>query len=118
MSSASPERKVSTLCSASPSSSVSGDRAVDTGALLSAPATFTILREGAPDAVFSGYPARVEQGGHFNGYAYYTVELRPAFWKLTQVVQSAIFLNQTAEEVTHSLLSRSGILASFLTNSG
>lgn len=84
---------------------VSSDLAVDTGALLSAPATFTILREGAPDAVFSGYPARVEQGGQFNGYAYYTVELRPAFWKLTQVVQSAIFLNQTVEEVTHSLLS-------------
>ena len=84
---------------------VSSNVAVDTAALLSAPATFTILREDAPDAVFSGYPARVEQGGYFNGYAYYTVELRPAFWKLTQVVQSSIFLNQDIQDVTRSLLS-------------
>lgn len=84
---------------------VSSNVAVDTAALLSVPATFTILREDAPDAVFSGYPARVEQGGYFNGYAYYTVELRPAFWKLTQVVQSSIFLNQDIQDVTRSLLS-------------
>ncbi|MDO5483975.1 MAG: type VI secretion system tip protein TssI/VgrG, partial [Desulfovibrionaceae bacterium] len=83
---------------------VSADASVDPDLLLNAPATFTILRENAEDAVFQGYPAKVEQGGHFNGYTYYTVELRPSFWKLTQIRQSAIFLDKTVKDVAKSLL--------------
>lgn len=77
---------------------------VDTGALLEAPATFSILREDAPPATFSGYPARVEQGGTFHGYTYYTVELRPTFWKCTQIRQSRIFLDKNLQATLRELL--------------
>ena len=79
---------------------------IDAAAMLATEAEFAILREGAPDAVFRGFPARVDQGGHFGDYTFYTVELRPAFWKLTRLVGSAVFLNkkirEAAAEVLHS----------------
>ncbi|MCR5563127.1 MAG: hypothetical protein K6F46_07135, partial [Desulfovibrio sp.] len=59
---------------------VSTNASVDPAKVLSAPARFIIHRDNGEDAVFQGYPARMEQGGMFNGYAYYSVELRPAFW--------------------------------------
>ncbi|MBO4335124.1 MAG: type VI secretion system tip protein VgrG, partial [Desulfovibrio sp.] len=83
---------------------VSKDAAIDTDKLLNAPAVFSIHRDNGKDAVFHGYLSRVEQGGMFNGYAYYKVELRPAFWKFTQVVQSAIFLNKTVQQVAEELV--------------
>lgn len=85
---------------------VCADAAVDTGKLLAAPCRFEILRDGdAAPAVFSGYPARVEQRGFFNGYAYYSVHLRPTLWKLTQLRQSAVFLNKKLEDVLRELIS-------------
>lgn len=85
---------------------VSADAAVDTGALLAAPCRFEVLRDGdAEPAVFSGYPAAVEQRGFFNGYAYYAVRLRPTFWKLSQIRQSAIFLGKKLEDVLRELMS-------------
>ncbi|MBO4301392.1 MAG: type VI secretion system tip protein VgrG [Desulfovibrio sp.] len=83
---------------------VSQNPSVDATKILSKPAAFTIRRDNGKDAVFNGYPSRFEQGGMFNGYAYYTVELRPAFWKLTQIVQSAIFLNKNIQDVAKELL--------------
>ena len=84
---------------------VCADAAVDTGKLLAAPCRFEILRDGdAAPAVFSGYPARVEQRGFFNGYAYYSVHLRPTLWKLTQLRQSAVFLNKKLEDVLRELI--------------
>ena len=83
---------------------VSTNASVDPAKVLDAPASFIIRRDNGEDAVFQGYPARMEQGGMFNGYAYYKVELRPAFWKLTQAVQSAIFLNKNIQEVANELL--------------
>ena len=84
---------------------VCADAAVDTGALLAKPCRFEVLRDGdAAPAVFSGYPARVEQRGFFNGYAYYAVHLRPTFWKLTQIRQSAIFLDKKLEDVLRELM--------------
>ena len=82
------------------------DAAVDTGALLAAPCRFEVVRDGdAEPAVFSGYPAAVEQRGFFNGYAYYAVRLRPTFWKLSQIRQSAIFLGKKLEDVLRELMS-------------
>lgn len=83
---------------------VSKDMSLDLGSLLSGSARLTVKREGAPDAVFAGRPASVRQTGHFGGYAYYSVQLRPAFWKFTQIVQSAVFLNKTAPETVEELL--------------
>lgn len=85
---------------------VCADAAVDTGALLAAPCCFEVVRDGdAEPAVFSGYPAAVEQRGFFNGYAYYAVRLRPTFWKLSQIRQSAIFLGKKLEDVLRELMS-------------
>ena len=85
---------------------VCADAAVDTGALLAAPCRFEVVRDGdAEPAVFSGYPAAVEQRGFFNGYAYYAVRLRPTFWKLSQIRQSAIFLGKKLEDVLRELMS-------------
>lgn len=85
---------------------VSADAAVDTGTLLAAPCRFEVVRDGdAEPAVFSGYPAAVEQRGFFNGYAYYAVRLRPTFWKLSQIRQSAIFLGKKLEDVLRELMS-------------
>ena len=84
---------------------VCADAAVDTGKLLAAPCRFEILRDGdAAPAIFSGYPARVEQRGFFNGYAYYSVHLRPTLWKLTRIRQSAIFLGKKLEDVLRELI--------------
>lgn len=85
---------------------VCADAAVDTAALLAAPCRFEVTRDGdAEPAVFSGYPAAVEQRGFFNGYAYYAVRLRPTFWKLSQIRQSAIFLGKKLEDVLRELMS-------------
>ncbi|MDR0576868.1 MAG: type VI secretion system tip protein VgrG [Candidatus Accumulibacter sp.] len=83
---------------------VSPNPALDLGKLLSDRATFRVLREGDREALFCGYPASARQSGHFNGYSYYTVELRPTFWKMTQIVQSAIFLEQTLKDTVQELL--------------
>lgn len=84
---------------------VCADAAVDTGALLASPCRFEVMRDGDADpAVFSGYPAAVEQRGFFNGYAYYAVRLRPTFWKLSQIRQSAIFLDKKLEDVLRELM--------------
>ena len=84
---------------------VCADAAVDTGKLLAAPCRFEILRDGdAAPAIFSGYPARVEQRGFFNGYAYYSVHLRPTLWKLTRIRQSAVFLDKKLEDVLRELM--------------
>jgi type VI secretion system VgrG family protein len=83
---------------------VSPNMSLDTEKLLSDRATFTITREDGTQAVFNGYPASVEQGGAFHGYSYYTVELRPALWKMTRIVQSRIFLDQTLGETLAELL--------------
>ncbi|MDR2637839.1 MAG: type VI secretion system tip protein VgrG, partial [Zoogloeaceae bacterium] len=83
---------------------VSPNMSLDTETLLSDRAVFSITREDGSQAVFNGYPARVKQGGAFNGYCYYTVELRPALWKMTQIVRSHIFLNQTLGETLAELL--------------
>ncbi|GHU17238.1 hypothetical protein FACS189475_00740 [Betaproteobacteria bacterium] len=83
---------------------VSSNPALNVSKLLSDRATFRILRKDGREAVFCGYPAGVEQSGYFNGYSYYTVELRPTFWKMTQIVQSWIFLEQTLKDTVQELL--------------
>ena len=84
---------------------VCADAAVDTGRLLAAPCRFEVLRDDdAAPAVFSGYPAQVEQRGFFNGYAYYAVHLRPTFWKLSGIRQSAVFLDRKLEDVLRELM--------------
>ena len=84
---------------------VSKNKSLNLGALLAGNAKLTIKREGAPDAVFAGRPAAARQTGCFGEYAYYSVTLRPAFWRFTQLVQSAIFLNKTAPETVDELIS-------------
>lgn len=77
---------------------------LDTTALLNAPALFAITREGQDDATFGGYPSRVEHGGEFHGWTYYTVELRPDLWKSTFIHQSSIFLNKNLQDTIKELL--------------
>lgn len=85
---------------------VSKDISLDLEELLASDAKLTIKRGGdLHDAVFAGRPAAARQTGNFGEYAYYSVTLRPAFWKFTQLVQSAIFLNQTAPETVDELIS-------------
>lgn len=85
---------------------VSKNMSLDLEELLSGNAKLTIKRGGGfPDAVFAGRPAAARQSGSFGEYAYYSVTLRPAFWKFTQLVQSAIFLNKTAPETVDELIS-------------
>ena len=85
---------------------VSKNMSLDLEELLSGNAKLTIKRGGGfPDAVFAGRPAAARQTGSFGEYAYYSVTLRPAFWKFTQLVQSAIFLNKTAPETVDELIS-------------
>lgn len=83
---------------------VSHDAHVDAEALLGAPAVFTILRADGKHATFTGYPTSVEQRGHFNDLTFYSVELRPTFWKTTQIFSSRIFLNQPLDAVVKELL--------------
>ena len=85
---------------------VSKNMSLDLEELLAGNAKLTIKRGGdLPDAVFAGRPAAARQTGSFGEYAYYSVTLRPAFWKFTQLVQSAIFLNKTAPETVDELIS-------------
>lgn len=85
---------------------VSKNMSLDLEELLAGNAKLTIKRGGGfPDAVFAGRPAAARQTGSFGEYAYYSVTLRPAFWKFTQLVQSAIFLNKTAPETVDELIS-------------
>lgn len=85
---------------------VSKNMSLDLEELLAGNAKLTIKRGGGfPDAVFAGRPAAARQSGSFGEYAYYSVTLRPAFWKFTQLVQSAIFLNKTAPETVDELIS-------------
>ena len=85
---------------------VSKDMSLGLEELLASDAKLTIKRGGdLPDAVFAGRPAAARQTGSFGEYAYYSVTLRPAFWKFTQLVQSAIFLNKTAPETVDELIS-------------
>lgn len=85
---------------------VSKNMSLDLEELLAGNAKLTIKRGGGfPDAVFAGRPAAARQRGSFGEYAYYSVTLRPAFWKFTQLVQSAIFLNKTAPETVDELIS-------------
>ena len=85
---------------------VSKNMSLDLEELLSGNAKLTIKRGGGfHDAVFAGRPAAARQTGSFGEYAYYSVTLRPAFWKFTQLVQSAIFLNKTAPETVDELIS-------------
>ena len=85
---------------------VSKDMSLDLEELLASDAKLTIKRGGDfPDAVFAGRPAAARQTGCFGEYAYYSVTLRPAFWKFTQLVQSAVFLDKTAPETVDELIS-------------
>lgn len=85
---------------------VSKNMSLDLEELLAGNAKLTIKRGGGfPDAVFAGRPAAARQTGSFGEYAYYSVTLRPAFWKFTQLVRSAIFLNKTAPETVDELIS-------------
>lgn len=77
---------------------------VDTTAMLRNPGVFTINRKDGSKAVFGGYPSEITQSGHFNGYTYYSVVLRPTFWKLCGVVQSRIFLNKNVKDTVTELL--------------
>ncbi|MCR4666744.1 MAG: type VI secretion system tip protein VgrG [Desulfovibrio sp.] len=83
---------------------VSENHSLDVTRFLDAPASFVIRRDNGDDAVFRGVPTGLEQGGLFNGYAYYSVELRPCFWKFTQIPQTAIFLDKTCQQVADELL--------------
>ena len=85
---------------------VSQNASVDPEKVLAETATLTIKRKTGQDAIFTGYPTLFEQSGFFNGYAYYQLELRPAFWKLTQAVQSAIFLKKNVQSVLDDLLNK------------
>ena len=82
---------------------VSKDKSLNLGALLAGNAKLTIKREGAPDAIFAGRPAAARQTGCFGEYAYYSVTLRPAFWKFTQLVQSAVFLDENAPDTVKEI---------------
>ena len=82
---------------------VSKNKSLNLGALLAGNAKLTIKREGAPDAVFAGRPAAARQTGCFGEYAYYSVTLRPAFWKFTQLVQSAVFLDKNAPDMVKEI---------------
>ena len=63
---------------------VSKNMSLDLEELLAGNAKLTIKRGGGfPDAVFAGRPAAARQTGSFGEYAYYSVTLRPAFWKFT-----------------------------------
>ncbi len=84
---------------------VSRNLSLDLGELLHHSAWLIVKRPGAPDAVFSGRPSSARQSGHFKDWAYYTVRLRPALWRFTKMVQSAIFLDKTAPEAADELLS-------------
>ena len=85
---------------------VSKNMSLDLEELLAGNAKLTIKRGGGfPDAVFAGRPAAARQSGSFGEYAYYSVTLRPAFWKFTQLVQSAIVLTKTAPETVDELIS-------------
>lgn len=83
---------------------VSLNPAVDAATVLRNSATLSLIRPGGTPADFTGYPAEVTQSGHYNGYTYYSVTLRPAFWKMTQIVQSKIFLDQTVRDTVSELL--------------
>ena len=84
---------------------VSKNTQLNPGKILHAAAEFSILRKrGQPPAVFRGYPTRMDQGGHFNGWTYYTIELGPACKRLTQIRQSAIFLNKDIRDTARELL--------------
>ncbi len=85
---------------------VSTNVAVDAEALLHNRAVLTIQRADGSTATFSGYPSEFRQSGHFNGYTYYSVTLRPTFWKTRFIVQSQIFLDQTVQDTVTALLNQ------------
>ena len=83
---------------------VSPNLSLDCSALLSDVAHFTLVREDNTSVTFSGYPALARQEGQFGEFAYYTVSLRPTFWKMTQIVRSGIFLDKTLQQVIEEVL--------------
>ena len=88
---------------------VSKDMSLDLEELLASDAKLTIKRGGdLPDAVFAGRPAAARQTGSFGEYAYYSVTLRPAFWKFTQLVQSAleIYAARTERDISQQNCAR------------
>ena len=80
--------------------------------VLASPAKLTILRDDGKHAVFHGYPTLCAQGGHSNGWTFYTLTLQPAFWKTTHVVMNQIFLDKDVKEILEEMLKKNGAFES------
>ncbi len=80
--------------------------------VLASPARLTILRDDGKHAIFHGYPTLCTQGGHSNGWTFYTLTLQPAFWKTTHVVMNQIFLDKDVEEILTEMLKKNGVFES------
>ena len=80
------------------------NKSLDTDTLMSSLTTFSIARQSGEVSNFSGYPINVEQSGQFGDFAYYHVDLRPTFWKMTQLSASRIFLNKTIKDIIKEIL--------------
>ncbi len=72
--------------------------------LLASPATLVILRSDGSKALFSGYPTSVTLASSYNGWRFWRLRLQPAIWKLTQQVESRIFLDRTVQELAKDAL--------------
>ncbi len=72
--------------------------------LLANPAVLVVLRPDGSSASFSGYPTSVTLASSYNGWRFWQLRLQPAVWKLTQQVESRIFLDRTVQELAKDAL--------------
>jgi|GEM_PF-1309359 len=72
---------------------VAKDAALNLGAVLQQPATFTIHRPQDEKVEFNGILAHFEQLHEFNGFVFYRAQLRPRLWWLTLTQHNQVCLN-------------------------
>ncbi len=84
---------------------------INTSALLATPASLRIERGDNSPVTFHGYPTALSQGGHINGWTFYTVTLQPQFAKLRHIVQNCIYLNKNTQSIVEDALGNCGVMA-------
>ncbi|MCR5258502.1 MAG: type VI secretion system tip protein VgrG [Desulfovibrio sp.] len=83
---------------------------LDADAILTNPAVLSILRPSGGLARFTGYPTSLALSSSYNGWQFWTMRLQPALWKLTQQVESRIYLDCTVEELAKEVLDQASSL--------
>ena len=83
---------------------------LDADAVLTNPAALCILRSDGSMARFTGYPTSLSLTSSYGDWKFWNLRLQPALWKLTQQVESRIYLDCTVEELAREVLDQASSL--------